>query len=471
MNKKTRKTRNKRTNEQLVMKNKIKLVIALFMSNVVCYADRVNISVAAVAMRDALDWTSTEQGVRTVENRKTFRYSHTQNTQIVLGSFFVGYAINQIPSGIMATKYGGRNVLCVAMLGWGIMTILTPLSARLGFYPLLFCRVVMGMFEALAIPSIHALIGERVPKHERSRVVTTCTAGQYVGCVLALSSSPLVSWSWEVVFYLFGSLSILYVFFLLRVVPARTTKNKGFSPLSNEEDGVELVSVRNNTHHDGLVVESREYNINVRDVLKSLTYVPFLAVVICHVAHNYGYYVLLSWLPTYFNDELKIDITHVGVAALLPYMFSAIVDILFGQVADFLIEKKGFTRTFTRKLAQMLAFLIPSICLLCLSVFKVSSVFAAVSLLCVALATNTFSHAGYWSNIVDIDPDRAGFLCGISNFFATLPGIYGNSLTGYILGGGGDGAWGDVFLVTIIHWAIGGVVYTIFARADTVSMA
>ena len=45
------------------MKN-LKLVIALFMSNVVCYADRVNISVAAVAMRDALDWTSTEQGVR-----------------------------------------------------------------------------------------------------------------------------------------------------------------------------------------------------------------------------------------------------------------------------------------------------------------------------------------------------------------------------------------------------------------------
>ena len=109
----------------------------------------------------------------------------------------------------MATKYGGRNVLCVAMLGWGIMTILTPLSARLGFYPLLLCRVVMGMFEALAIPSIHALIGERVPKDERSRVVTTCTAGQYVGCVLALSSSPLVSWSWEVVFYLFGSLSSL----------------------------------------------------------------------------------------------------------------------------------------------------------------------------------------------------------------------------------------------------------------------
>ena len=364
----------------------------------------------------------------------------------------------------MATKYGGRNVLYVAMLGWGIMTILTPLSARLGFYPLLLCRVVMGMFEALAIPSIHALIGERVPKDERSRVVTTCTAGQYVGCVLALSSSPLVSWSWEVVFYLFGSLSILYVFFLPRVVPART-KSKGFSPLSNEEDGVELVPVRNSTHHGVAESQHRDNNINFRDVLESLTHEPFLAVVICHVAHKYGYYVLLSWLPTYFNDELKVDITHVGIAALLPYLFSAIADILFGQVADFLIERKGFTRTFTRKLAQMLAFLIPSICLLCLSIFKVSSVFAAVSLLCVALATNTFSHAGYWSNIVDIDPERAGFLCGVSNFFATLPGIYGNSLTGYILGGGG-GAWGDVFLVTIIHWAIGGVVYTAFARAE-----
>ena len=41
------------------MKNKI-LVVALFLSNAVCYVDRVNISVAAVAMRDELGWSSSE---------------------------------------------------------------------------------------------------------------------------------------------------------------------------------------------------------------------------------------------------------------------------------------------------------------------------------------------------------------------------------------------------------------------------
>ena len=441
------------------MKKNKSLVIALFMSNVVCYADRVNISVAAVAMRDELNWTSSEQG-------------------IVLGAFFVGYAINQIPSDILSMKYGGRNVLCVAMFGWGVMTLLTPLSARFGFYPLIMCRVVMGIFESLAIPSIHALIGERVPKHERSRVVTTCTAGQYVGCVLALSSSPLVSRSWEIVFYLFGSLSVLYVFFLLRLVPAtfvpglqtQDQETHEFSRLSNE-DNIELVAVRNTCYNvqsksKPIVRDNSSKNLKFRDILDALMYVPFLSVVICHVAHNYGYYVLLSWLPTYFNDKLKVDITDVGAAALLPYMVSAIIDVFSGHLADFLIEKKGFTRTFTRKLAQIFAFLVPSICLLCLSVFRVSSVFGAVALLCIAMATNTFSHAGYWSNIVDIDPERAGFLCGVSNFFATLPGIYGNSLTGYILDDGGTGAWGAVFLVTIIHWAIGGILYTSFARAE-----
>jgi MFS transporter, ACS family, solute carrier family 17 (sodium-dependent inorganic phosphate cotransporter), other len=388
----------------------------------------------------------------------------------------------QIPAGILSTKFGGRNVLCVAMIGWGSMTLLTPVSASLGFYPLLCCRAIMGMFEALAIPSIHALIGERIPKNERSRVVSISTAGQYVGCVIALSSSPLVSWKWSSVFYLFGAISILYVIFLVRIIPASFSKENTFSPLTNngdDDDGgnnlnnnnkIELVTIESKYLVPSSFITSNNDNsktntTSLHDVFAALMYKPFLAVVVCHVAHNYGYYVLLSWLPTYFNDELDVDITHVGLAALSPYIFSAIADISFGHVVDYLIEVKGFTRTFARKLAQILAFLIPSAMLLSLSLFRISSLFAAVALLCVALSTNTLSHSGYWSNIVDIDPDRAGFLCGISNFFATLPGIYGNSLTGYILGGGG-GTWSDVFLVTIIHWSVGLIFYAVFARAE-----
>ena len=50
-------------------------------------------------------------------------------------------------------------------------------------------------------------------------------------------------------------------------------------------------------------------------------------------------------------------------------------------------------------------------------------------LLAGAVGFGAFSHAGYWANIVDIGPNHAGTLCGISNTIATLPGVLANVRT------------------------------------------
>ena len=70
-------------------------VVALVtLASLIAYTDRVNISVAAVAMREHFNWSQTEKG-------------------FVLSAFFVGYLLFMFAGGVLATRVGGRNVL-----GW-----------------------------------------------------------------------------------------------------------------------------------------------------------------------------------------------------------------------------------------------------------------------------------------------------------------------------------------------------------------
>ena len=67
---------------------------------------------------------------------------------IILGSFFYGYVITQIPAGYLA---GQKIVSCKWLFGFGILftsifTVLMPLAAKTHYYLLLAIRVLEGMF-------------------------------------------------------------------------------------------------------------------------------------------------------------------------------------------------------------------------------------------------------------------------------------------------------------------------------------
>lgn len=73
---------------------------------------------------------------------------------MILGSFFYGYVLTQVPGGRLAEQYGGKSVF-----GWGIFitalfTILSPPAARMGEGVFVFVRILEGLGEV----GIHSLI-------------------------------------------------------------------------------------------------------------------------------------------------------------------------------------------------------------------------------------------------------------------------------------------------------------------------
>ena len=145
-----------------------RLVLGLlgFTMEVICYADRTNISLAIIPMAE-------EQG-----------YSEA-TSGFILSSFFIGYALTQVLGGWASATYGGKPVLGCGVFFWSLATLLTPWAARSGLPTLIAMRIGMGVAEGISLPTMHQLTAAWIPPAERSRFIAFVTSGQYVGTVSA----------------------------------------------------------------------------------------------------------------------------------------------------------------------------------------------------------------------------------------------------------------------------------------------
>ena len=65
----------------------------------------------------------------------------------ILGSFFWGYLVTQLPGGYLADRVGGKKVYAVSMAVATAATLLVPLGARTSAYCLVFLRIITGLGE------------------------------------------------------------------------------------------------------------------------------------------------------------------------------------------------------------------------------------------------------------------------------------------------------------------------------------
>jgi MFS transporter, ACS family, solute carrier family 17 (sodium-dependent inorganic phosphate cotransporter), other len=179
------------------------------------------------------------------------------------------------------------------------------------------------------------------------------------------------------------------------------------------------------------------------------------------VLQTWGYFVLLTWLPTYFVQKLGFDLASSSFLSILPWLAMFIFANVGGILADKLI-KMGTSVTTVRKTMQSIGFIGPAIFLTLVTTS--TSPASAVACMTAALATGSFSQSGVYSNHCDIGPSYAGILLGISNTGAAIPGIIGVALTGYILET--TESWNVVFGIAIGFYLLGAAVYNAFASGE-----
>ncbi|RHY28224.1 hypothetical protein DYB32_006129 [Aphanomyces invadans] len=185
---------------------------------------------------------------------------------------------------------------------------------------------------------------------------------------------------------------------------------------------------------------------------------PVLAIYITHFAYNYGWYVLLGWIPQYLRLQLHLQMASSGVAAALPYFCGYLGVLFWGYLSDWMIGK-GVRVLTVRKLMNGFGLIGSGITLYLLR-FSSSSM-AAVALLSLTLFLSRGATAGFWINMLDVAPRHAGHLMAVSNTIGTIPGIFGNIVTGYILQASGN--WDLVFSIASVILGLGGIVFQVWA--------
>ena len=65
----------------------------------------------------------------------------------ILGSFFYGYILTQIPGGWMAEKFGAKWLFGLGVLCTAVLTLVTPVAARFHVGVFIAVRVLEGLGE------------------------------------------------------------------------------------------------------------------------------------------------------------------------------------------------------------------------------------------------------------------------------------------------------------------------------------
>ncbi|RXI05126.1 hypothetical protein DVH24_006383 [Malus domestica] len=386
------------------------VVILTFICTSVCYIERVGFSIAYTFAADAAGVNQASKGT-------------------ILSTFYYGYACSQVPGGWAAQKIGGRKVLLLSFVLWSATCALVPLDPNRVFV-MVIARLLVGVAQGFIFPSIHTVLAQWVPPHERSRSVSLTTSGMYLGAAAGMLFLPsLVKYRGpQDVFLAEAALGAMWslLWFKYASDPPRSEHPKataaGFGESMLPINGSHKLKIENG----GSSIRSAK--IPWKRILLSL---PVWAIVVNNFTFHYALYVLMNWLPTYFELGLQLSLQEMGSSKMLPYLNMFIFSNIGGVVADHLVTKRILSVTRTRKLLNTIGFIVASLALMAIPIFRTSS--GAVLCSSVALGFLALGRAGFAVNHMDIAPRYAGIVMGVSNTAGTLAGIIGVDLTGKLL--------------------------------------
>mmetsp|Transcript_27989 Transcript_27989/g.71921 ORF Transcript_27989/g.71921 Transcript_27989/m.71921 type:complete len:292 (-) Transcript_27989:336-1211(-) len=192
------------------------------------------------------------------------------------------------------------------------------------------------------------------------------------------------------------------------------------------------------------------------------------AIITNNFAFHYAFYVIMNWLPTYFNSVLKADLASLGGLKTLPYLVMFLTSNLGGWVGDLLILKRRFSVAAARKAVNTLGLTSSAVALMLMPM--ASDTLPGIAATTLTLGALGFARGGFSVNHMDIAPKYAGVVMGISNTAGTLSGVIGVAITGRILDWYGGsavlGGWYQAHALAAIICLGATVIFFSFARGD-----
>ena len=288
-------------------------LVLLTLACIINYIDRGNISVAAPLVKLEFGLSASQLG-------------------ILFAAFFVTYTAGQFVFGWLVDRFDAGRILVAGFLLWSLATAATGLAG--GFAMLLVMRLVLGVGEAVALPSGTKLLGLHLAEHHRGLGGGALVFGMRSGNMFgALGAGLLMAkFGWRPVFLWIGLVSLLWL-------PAwrkwKPTEVPGTMP-------------------------ARAGGPGAADILRQRS---FWGTCAGHFCSNYPSYFMATWLPSYLVFARHLPLQRMALVAGSYYLAEAFSAISTGWLQDMCI-RKGYSPSLVRKSAMAVGFAITCAALL-----------------------------------------------------------------------------------------------------------
>lgn len=284
------------------------IIALLFLSTVINYMDRQNLSILARTIQDDL------------------RISDLQYSYVVQ-CFLLAYTIAYLFAGRVTDYLGTRASMAVFVIWWSIADMLTSLSR--GVYSLGFFRFLLGVGEPGNYTAAPKAVSEWFPPKERGLAIGIYTAGATMGAAIA---PPLIAYlashfHWRTVFLFTGSLGLIWVIPWL-LMYRRPEENPH---ISDEELKYIKTSDPGHSGSEEIPAEGRwRYILKQRE-----TWILMLG----RMLTDPVWYFYLFWFPKYLTDARQLSLGEVGQIAWMVYLAADLGCILGGMLSGLLIKR------------------------------------------------------------------------------------------------------------------------------------
>lgn len=372
--------------------NKYLLFSLLYIGWIIDFLDRMVMSVALTSIGKDLHLTEAQLG-------------------ILLSSFFVGFALMQIPGGYLADKFGSKKVMVFSIVIWSLFTLLTGLAWSL--LSLLIVRFIFGLCEACFPAAATKCISENFKKENRGKAQAIMLSSNPIGVAIApIIAAPLIiTMGWRNVFII---LSV--VGFVVAILYA--------------------VFIKPTTHDKKTL--SKEKEISLKDLIKMPTIWKLAIMNFGVSAVSWGF---SSWLPSYLLKVRHLELVKAGMVSSLPFIAGTISMVLSGWLLEkTLAGKEKYVAIITGLLSAIFLF----------SMFRTSSLELAIVFQVLTAFFLYFNITLLWSLPHKIIPSEViGSAAGTINFGGQVAGVVTPAAMGFLISSS-NGSYNTAFSLLII---------------------
>jgi D-galactonate transporter len=370
----------------------------VFLLYIIAFLDRVNVSYAALAMKDDLGFSDEVLGLGA-------------------GIFFIGYFLLEIPGTILVEKWSARGWIARILISWGIVAVLMGfIQTKPQFYT---ARLLLGAAEAGFFPGIIVYFSHWFRYEDRAKAVALFMAAIPIsniigsplsGALLGVNWYGLAGWRW--LFIIEGAPAIVFGVVTIFYLTDRPHQAH-WLPVDERQwliDELEKEKKAKQRRHSYSIMQAFKHR---EVVLLALAYFFMVTAV-------YGF---TFWLPTILKRLSGSSNMVVTLISAIPYCVGLVAILVVGWSSD---------RTKERRWHTAISMMVAGIGLL-LSAAAQDELVLAVVMFCIAGAGMYSYLPGFWALPTSfLTGTAAAASIGLINSIGNLGGFAGPYIVGYL---------------------------------------